>query len=92
MKEQEYIGIVEFPNSNNDLDTWDIIKEDGKLFYGTGCNVGFIKHGYMLIDPDFDIDDNLTELLNNLEAMAVTGSVDNLSNELVEIITYEGGL
>jgi hypothetical protein len=92
MKKQEYIGMAELPNSNNEHDTWDIIKEDDKLFYGTGCNVGFNKHGYMVIDPDFDIDANLTELLDNLETMAIAGSADNLSNELVEIIAYEGGL
>lgn len=63
----KYLGILECQDDKGEYHNFDIFQTETKLVFGGACNCGFIESGYMEIDADFSIDENLTELLADLE-------------------------
>lgn len=59
----EYVGILELENN----DYFEVVKTKTRLVFGSCTNVGLLESGYMVIDRDFSIDENLQELLEELE-------------------------
>ena len=63
LETEKYIGLIEL--SNNDY--FEIVKTKTRLVFGSACNTGLLESGYMTIDKDLSIDENLQELIADLE-------------------------
>ena len=64
----KYLGPVEFQDINEEWHIFEIMETKEKLVFGGACNVGFLESGYMLKDQDFSLDENLSILMDDLEA------------------------
>jgi len=64
----KYLDIIEFLSNNNKYHYFEIIKTPDRLVFGYSSNCGFIEYGYMIIDNDFSIDENLNSLIIDLES------------------------
>lgn len=71
----EYIGVLEW-NKNEDNEDMEedyiyfetmLTKNKKYLLFGTFCNSGFMQSGFMKIDNCFSLDENLSELLEDLK-------------------------
>jgi hypothetical protein len=58
----EYIGMVII----NDYE-YHIEQEKDKIYYGSMCNVGLLRHGHIAYDNDFSLDENLQTLIEYIE-------------------------
>ena len=63
----KYLGTIEFQSNDKVWLNFELIQTEDRLVFGGACNVGFIESGYMEIDSDFSIDENLQELIADLE-------------------------
>ena len=88
MKTEKYLGIMELKRKDGDYDVWTIVRIGDRLSYGTSCNVGFIRHGYVEIGSYYNEQDALEELATELELMARDGSSQHCSGVLVEVRVY----
>jgi hypothetical protein len=89
MKTEKYIGIVELERKDGDYDVWTIVQVGDRLNYGTVCNIGFMRHGYIEMDSYCDEQEALEELVTELELMAFDGSSQHCSGVLVETCIYD---
>ena len=64
----EYIGVVEFQDNSEEWHNFEIAKTDTHLIFGSATNIGLLETGNYEIDPDFDTDANLQELISDLES------------------------
>jgi hypothetical protein len=64
---RKYLGTVEFQDNTEEFHNFEIYQTPTRLVFGGACNVGFLESGYMEIDSDFSVDENLQELLADLE-------------------------
>jgi hypothetical protein len=88
MRAEKYIGIIELERRDGDHDIWEIVRLGDRLYYGTSCNVGFLRHGYIEIGSYYTEQDALEELATELELMARDGSSQHCSGVLVEVRVY----
>ncbi len=58
----EYIGIIEHEGAG----VLYVIRRGGLLIAGTACNAGIIEQYSHEIDPDFSLDENLQEFIDNI--------------------------
>jgi len=63
----KYIGLIEFQDDTGEYHDFHIYSTETRLVFGGACNVGFLESGYMPLDNDFSIDENLQELIADLE-------------------------
>ena len=92
MRAEKYIGIIELERRDGDHDIWEIVRLGDRLYYGTSCNVGFLRHGYIEVDSYCDeqeaLHQALEELVTELELMAFDGSSRHCGGVLVEVRVY----
>lgn len=67
-----YIGIIEF-FANEEYHNFEVYQTETHLCFGSHCNTGFLESGNMIIDDCFSIDENLSELINDLEVYYLDG-------------------
>jgi len=70
--EQEYIGLFEFEVGGG-WHVFEVYRGGSRLLFGSHCNCGFLQSGYMDMDMDFSLDENLSELLADLEVFYTDG-------------------
>jgi len=70
--EMKYIGMFEF-EAAGEFHVFEIYRGGGRLLFGSHCNCGFLESGYMDMDMDFSLDENLSELLADLECYYTDG-------------------
>lgn len=63
----KYLGVIEFQDNSNEWHNFLIMETDTRLVFGGSTNIGFLESGYMNLDKDFSIDENLQELIADLE-------------------------
>jgi len=63
LEKSEYIGILELEDGNY----FEVVKTKTRFVFGNSCNIGLLESGYMVLDKDFSLDENLQELLEELE-------------------------
>ena len=88
MKTEKYLGIMELKRKDGDYDVWTIVRIGDRLSYGTSCNVGFLRHGYIEIGSYYNEQDALEELVAELELMAFDGRSRHCGGVLVEVRVY----
>ena len=63
IEKSKYIGILELEDGNY----FEVVKTKTRFVFGNCCNIGLLESGYMVLDKDFSLDENLQELLEELE-------------------------
>jgi len=67
-KYAQHIGVVEFQDNKDRWHDFEILELSGdRLIFGSACNVGFLVSGYMMLDENAHLGENLQELLADLE-------------------------
>ena len=63
LETEEYIGILQLEDGNY----FEVVKTKTRLVFGGMCNSELLESGYMIIDKDVSVDENLQELMADLE-------------------------
>jgi len=63
----QYTGVLEFQDDKDEWHNFVILKTCTRLLFGSACNVGFLVSGYMMLDENAHLGENLQELLVDLE-------------------------
>jgi hypothetical protein len=70
----KYLGIIEFQDNQGEWHDFEVLQTNTRLVFGGATNIGFLESGYMDLDLDFSLDENLQELLQDLEIYYNDGS------------------
>ena len=64
----QYIGPIELehPTDQDEYIYFEIYKSDTHLIFGGHTNTGLLESGNYEIDPDFSLDENLQELIEDI--------------------------
>jgi len=70
----QHIGVLEVRDTREEWHEFEVFKISGdRLVFGIACNAGFLESGYMLLDEDISLDENLQELLRDLDDFYTDG-------------------
>jgi hypothetical protein len=70
----KYIGLIEFQDNEEEYHNFEVYATKDRLVFGSACNVGFLESGYMPLDNNFSIDENLEELIEELKCFYDDGA------------------
>ena len=70
----DLVGDIEIEDLKGNYHHFTIVKTDNFLVFGGACNVGLLQSGYLEIDHDFSLDENLQELIADLETFYNDGA------------------
>jgi len=63
----KYVGSLEFQDNWGEYHNFEVYNNDTVIVFGCHTNCGLLQSGYMILDSDFSLDENLQELLSDLE-------------------------
>lgn len=75
VEDASYVGSIEFQDYNEDYYNLEIMitKDESRIVFGGFTNTGFLESGYIEIDPDYSIDENIQEMISDLEVYYMDG-------------------
>jgi len=62
-----YLGVLEFKDDKGEWNHFEVLATPTRIVFGGSCNVGFIESGYLPMEEGDDLDEMLSELLEDLK-------------------------
>lgn len=81
IENSEYIGLLEIEESEG---IFEVVQTEKHLVFGSSTNIGLLQSGFMKIDPNFSLDENLQALIEEIETYYRDGKeycIDIVCNE-----------
>ena len=63
----KYLGYIEFTATDGDLDIIEFVATDTHIVFGGMVNVGLLQSGYAELDMWWSIDENLSDIVDDIE-------------------------